>query len=219
MITDLPTIVSNDAKSTGRDMWKFSLPPEKAAYMMGRLEDLTSANIARWIDHSVHCQRLELQGYQIFTQEREVSLVTGEPGAYLPPHIHEQSDALLLITGGSANFISYTQDSVVLNGDGSNLFRNGLEVISQQTNDQGHITRFRCADGPVVTDVTAQSVREGDMILVPRRMPHGFKVSPDVGCLQFISVQSPPIHDELTNTFDFLSIETDLNRLISKIIK
>lgn len=225
-ITDRAAIIPNDAQIAIRDMGQFSLPPDKKTFMMGRLEDLTSENIARWINHSNACECLKFQGYRIYTHvdgvhsdEREVSFVTGERGAYLPPHIHEQSDALLLITGGSAKFVTFAQERVIVNRGEYNLFGRGLRIISERMNQDGEITGFRFALGAVVTDVTAQTVGEGDMVLVPRRMPHGFMVSSAVDQLEFISVQSPPIHNEHTDEFDFLRIEGELEKLIPRIFK
>ncbi len=53
-----------------------------------------------------------------------------------------------------------------------------------------------------LSDHQKKEIKKGDRIIVPRGMPHGFTVE-EGNIFEFISFQSPPIHDKDSGEEDF----------------
>jgi mannose-6-phosphate isomerase-like protein (cupin superfamily) len=59
--------------------------------------------------------------------------------------------------------------------------------------------------GTLLTGHDRRPVTTGDVVAIPRGMPHGFVVA--ATRLEFVSIQSPPIQDDITGEEDFEVVE------------
>lgn len=211
----------------------FTLPSSHRDYMQGHLDDVSPDTIASWVTRGREAGQREFQGYRISdhldlqqSTDREVSLVRGESAAYLPPHVHEVSDALFVITGGSAKFITLSTETVPVSAGSPPRWGGAEKLVAFTAHPEGGYSAFRYTDGlatdgksTTTIDVSTHPIKCGDIMLVPKGMPHGFLVS-DLGTpLEFISIQTPPIRDPHTGHEDFIPLNNqNLEQWIRRLI-
>ncbi len=91
--------------------WEYRVPTD---YMVGFIPDLTYENVMQWIapENLVACERREFEGFTLWASidgnlipGREVTLGHIEGPSDEGQHVHESSDAFIIVTAGVATLL------------------------------------------------------------------------------------------------------------------